>query len=181
MIRSLKHRFVSREVKRNRLKARVVAMCDTDERMLRRIQAACRECLTRSGRSGGYHDSSARTKESRSREGQTHSILEALAIGEKVPGFKCNCGALHHGPGTVFAVEPGGKRFFYQVAGWWSWRVKIRDDDAVFDHETDYSYVCGFEFFGEEENGRQLFDEAFAEVDADKLFEEYNQTQRRVS
>lgn len=99
--------------------------------------------------------------------------LEQLAIGKRVPGFKCNCGALHHGTGTVFAVEPGGKQYFYQVAEWWSWRVKIRDDDAVLDHETDYSYVCGFEFFGEEERGSQLFEEAFAGVDKERLYEEY--------
>lgn len=103
-------------------------------------------------------------------------LLEALAIGKKVPGFKCNCGALHHGAGTVFAVEPGGKQYFYQVADWWSWVAKIRDDDAVFDHETDYSYVCGFEFFGEEKSGRQLFDEVFAGIDKVRLYEEYCQS-----
>lgn len=99
--------------------------------------------------------------------------LERLAIGKSVPGFKCNCGALHHGKGKVFAVTPAGNRCFYQVAIWALWSVKIRDDNGVFDHETDYSYSCGFEWFGEEENGKKLFDIAFAEVDEEKLYEEY--------
>lgn len=107
--------------------------------------------------------------------------LLKLVIGKSVPGFKCNCGALHHGHGKVFMVDPAGRSAFYQIADFDLWRCKIRDDDAVFSDDTDYSYVVGFDWLGEdvESNARKLFDEAFAEVDKERLYREYRTTNIR--
>lgn len=51
--------------------------------------------------------------------------LQPRIVGRPHPGFSCNCGAIHEGPGVAISIEPGGDRYPGQEVLWSLWSVRI--------------------------------------------------------
>lgn len=98
-------------------------------------------------------------------------ILEKQIIGKTMPGWQCCCGA-KHGESKAIAVIPAGTEFPYQVTIWDLWSVRMREIDTNAKVPDEYSFSCSMSQFIPSGTLEQVFSDAFANIDEQKLYRE---------
>jgi len=80
-------------------------------------------------------------------------------LGQKLPGWQCDCGALHHSEAEAVNIHvPGLDKWPYQIALWYLWSVNMMDIDGR-------GYSVGLSEFVPSEKLEPLFAERFAGLD----------------
>lgn len=86
-------------------------------------------------------------------------ILKPLVLGKTLGAMSCNCGAVHTGPATATAIEPGGDTYPGQETLSYLWRVKMSyHPEDLNDHNY---YSIGLDAFVDRELVKDLFSQRF--------------------
>lgn len=104
--------------------------------------------------------------------------LEKRILGKTCEAWSCGCGKIHVNKGEAVEIEIGGSKYSYQIVYWFQWSVRMREIDEPCAYGLNYHYSTGLSKFIPVDEIKEMFDEAFKEVDCKFITEQYESTRK---